>query len=113
MSMAKWSMDLEWKEHNVDLSAFDAWCKENAGAQYCGNSADSKLHLWFLEEPSEEEKAACADKWETLDDAEDEMCASYKSAEELAVAAAAKKASAKAKLAALGLDADELKAILG
>jgi hypothetical protein len=111
--MVKYTKELEWKQHMVDLEAFEAWAKANCGADYCGNSADAKLRLHFLEQPSQAIEDAIDSKWEDLDDEEHPMCVSYKSEEERKVEAQAKKASAISKLAALGLSQDELKAILG
>lgn len=111
--MVKHTKELSWKEHSVDLVALEAWMKANAGEHYCGNSADVSLKLHFLEEPSQETLDAIEAKWAELDDAEHEMCASYKSNAERLAEQAAKRESAKAKLAALGLSAEELKALLG
>lgn len=105
-------MDLEWKEHNVNLSEFKAFCVEQ-DANCCGISAHSMLQIHFLEEPSQEAKDAILAKWEVLDDAEDPMCASYKSKEELEDERNLAKQSAKNKLAALGLNAEEIAALVG
>ena len=106
-----YSMKLEWKEFNEDLRAIDAFVKLQS-EDYKGNSADSALTLWFENEPSEEIKQAIADKWDGLS-AESEEAASYQSAAQIEAEKEAKKASARAKLAALGLTEDELAAILG
>lgn len=112
--MIKFSKELEWKDHTIDLEAFEAWAKANCGEEYCGNSADSKLRLHFSEEPSQEIKDAIDDKWEELDDEEHEMCASYKSRAERAAERAAAKAAAIAALAtASGLSQDQINALLG
>lgn len=112
MAAAKWSMKLEWKEFNLSLSEVEVWMKANAGEHYCGNQAHSCLELWFLEEPSEEIKEAIEAHWDALEDNSDEAEA-YQSYEDLAADRAAKKASGKAKLLALGLSEDEVAALVG
>lgn len=109
----KYTKELAWKDHNIDLDAVNVWAKANCGEQYCGASADSAFKMHFMEEPSQEIKDAIDELWEDLDDEEHEMCASYKSKEERAEEVAAKKASGKAKLIALGLTEDEAAALVG
>jgi hypothetical protein len=104
-------MELQWKEFNVDLAALDASLRADY-PNYKGNQAYSILELWFDEEPSQEDKDAINALWAALDP-DDAMVESYQSAAQIKAASDAKKESARAKLAALGLDADELKAILG
>lgn len=111
--MVKHTKELQWKKHPVNLAAVDDWARKTLGESYCGNSADSSLKLHFTEVPSEDMIAEIDLKWEELDDEEHEMCASYKSREDKEADVAAKKESAKAKLAKLGLDADEIAALLG
>jgi len=72
MSVAKYNIEVNWKEFNVSLSMVEEWMKENAGEQYCGNSAGQTLQLWFLEEPSEEIKSAVLAYWDGLDEESDE-----------------------------------------
>ncbi len=111
--MIKYTMELAWKEHSVDLEAFEEWAKANCGEHYCGNSADQSLRLHFVEEPDQAVKDAIETLWEELDDEEHEMCESYVSSADREVDRQEKRDSARAKLEALGLTADELKAILG
>lgn len=111
--MVKYTKELAWKKHNVDLEALDAWARKVLGESYCGNSADSSLKLHFTEAPSEDAVAEIDLKWEELDDEEHEMCASYRTRSEREEAVNSKKESAKKKLAALGLDAEEIAALLG
>lgn len=117
--MVKHTMELSWKEHSIDLVALESWLKEHAGEHYCGNSADSKLKLHFLEEPSEEIKEAILDKYAELDDEDHEMVKSYKSAEQLkALAASRAEAIKQKKLGMLekswaNMDAVERKLYLG
>lgn len=103
---------LEWKEGvKVDLQALDAKMKEDFPEAYKGNQAHSHLELFF-EQISEEEKEQVMALWEALDE-EHELVASYKSKEQIAQDLLAKKASAKAKLLALGLTEEEILAITG
>jgi hypothetical protein len=104
-------MKLEWKECNVDLASLDLQLRA-AHPAYVGNQAHAHLELWFSEEPTQEAKETIEALWASID-AEHALAVSYKSAAQIQSAAEAKKESAKAKLAALGLDAEELKAILG
>lgn len=112
--LPKFSMKLDWKDGiSVSLDAMETWFKANAGAEYRGNSADDKgLTLWFAEVPSEEEQEAVQAKWDAIDEDSAEVEA-YVPMEDIQAAKAAKKASAIAKLADLGLTQDELKALLG
>jgi hypothetical protein len=111
--MVKHTMELEWKAHPIDLEALEEWLKETAGEHYCGNSADSKLKLHFLEEPSEEVKAAIEAKMEELDDEEHEMCKSYQSQKDRAEAKAkAKESAIKALAKASGLTKAQIDALL-
>lgn len=110
--MVKHNIELQWKEHSVDLEAFNAWTKEQ-DENCVGSSADSKLTLHFLEEPSQEVKDAIAQKWADMDDEEHEMCASYASLEDrLAAKAAAKQSAIQALAVASGLSEAQIKALL-
>jgi hypothetical protein len=104
-------MTLQWKEFSVDLRALDASLRA-AHPHYAGNQAHSVLELWFDEEPSQEDKDAIEALWAALDP-DDAMVENYQSAAQLKTAADAKRESGRAKLAALGLSEDELKALLG
>jgi hypothetical protein len=129
--MVKYTMDLEWKkeilsgegteespyvygdEFSVCMETMEAWFKANAGADYCGNSADSKLHLHFLEEPSQAIKDAIQAKWDSLTPASPEA-ASYKpQAQRQAEKAAAKAAAIQALATASGLSQQQIQALLG
>lgn len=111
--VAKDSMELSWKEHSVDLEAFNAAIKAQ-DSNCCGTSADSnKLTVHFIEQASEEAKAAVAAQWAELDDEEHAMCASYKSQAQKASEKEALKASGKAALIALGLSEAQVNAMLG
>jgi hypothetical protein len=104
-----YQMNLQWKEHNVDLQAFDASLKVSY-PHYAGNQAHSILELWFNEEPSQDDKDLIQMMWEDIGP-DHAMAQSYKSRDQIQADKEAKKASAKAKLAALGLSEDELKAM--
>lgn len=110
--MVKHTLELQWKDHSVNLEALNKALKE-LSSDCCGCSADSSLKVHFTEVPSDEVLAAIKAKWAELDDPEHEMCKSYKSQADLLAEKEAKKQSAKAKLAALGLDAEEVAALLG
>jgi hypothetical protein len=112
MSVAKYSMKLEWKEFNLDMNSVEAWMENNAGEHYCGNSAGSALELHFEEEPSQAEKDAIAAYWAALEEESDEALV-YQSKAERDADKAAKKAAGKAKLLALGLTEDEIAALVG
>lgn len=111
--MVKYTKELEWKSHKIDLEALEAWAKANCGEHYCGNSADASLKLHFLEEPSNEVIEVIDAKWAELDDEKHDMCTSYRSLADCIAEKEAKRQSAKAKLATLGLDAEEIAALLG
>ena len=111
-----YSIDLQWLDFSVDLRTVEAWMRANAGADYCGNSADNDLTLWFNNEPSDDIKAAIQAYWSGLTNASPEAT-NYQTAEQIAAAAAATKAanlaSGAAKLKALGLTDDEIAAFQG
>jgi hypothetical protein len=104
-------MEMQWKSFNVDLGAIDASLRA-AHPAYTGNQAHKCLELWFTEEPSQSDKDAIQAMWDGLHQDSSEV-KSYKSEDQIKADKDAKKASAKAKLAALGLSADELAALLG
>lgn len=104
-----YSMKLDWKEFNVDLAALDAWFRGES-EDYKGNSADAALTLWFENEPSDEIKEAIQAKWDGLE-SDSAEAVSYKDMAQIKADQAAKKASGKAKLLALGLTEDEIAAL--
>jgi hypothetical protein len=108
----KHTIELEWKAFNICLETLETWLKANAGEHYCGNSADSKLSLHFMEEPSQEIKDAIQAKWDEIDESAAEATA-YKSLEDRIAEREAKKASGIAKLVALGLTEAEAQALVG
>lgn len=116
MSQAIHSIELAWKEFSINMDKVEAHLRANLSSAYCGNSAGAKLTLWFIAEPSEDDKAAVELYWESVH-ADSEEATSYQTAAQKATAEAANKtakvSSATAKLLALGLSADEVKAILG
>lgn len=106
------TLDLQWKEFNISLPKIREWVDANISAPCVGISANSKLEIHFSEEPSQADKDALQAYWEALDENSDEA-QEYVSMQAILADKAAKAASAKAKLAALGLTEDEIKAILG
>lgn len=107
-----YSINLEWKEFNVNLQAVEAWMKANAGAHYSGNQASRTLELYFSEEPEQSVKDDVQAYWDLL--AEDaEEVTSYKSQEDVLAEIATKKASGRAKLLQLGLTEEEVSALVG
>ena len=114
MSVAQHTLELDWKEFNMSLSAIHSWMQTNAGEEYCGLSANNKLQVHFKNEPSQEEKEAVTNYWEALDEESDEAV-NYQTAEEIKTDVNAIKATAKstasAKLLALGLTEEEIAAI--
>mgnify|MGYP001557762578 CR=1 FL=1 len=106
-----YKIDLQWKEFNVDLESLDQQLRSDYST-YVGNQANSLLELWFSEEPNQEEKDAINTLWNAID-IDHAMTQSYKSASQIKSEKDSQKASAKAKLAALGLTEDELQALLG
>jgi hypothetical protein len=106
------SKQLEWKEFSVDLKAIDAKFKADYPNNYAGNQAHSIMELYFTEELTEQMNTDIDAYWDDLT-AESAEATSYQSAAQLAQVTATQKTSAKAKLAALGLTEDEIKALVG
>jgi len=106
-----YKLELPWKQFNVDIRAVDAQLRLDY-ASYAGSQASYTLELWFNEEPSEQDKTDIQAMWDGITE-ESEEAQSYESQADIETARLAKVASARAKLAALGLTEDELKAILG
>lgn len=110
--LPKSSLKLKWKSHNINIVKFTNLINL-IEPSCCGISAGDELTILFDKEISEEIISIINSKWLELDDPEHEICKSYKSREQLEAELLAKKQSAKAKLAALGLDAEEVAALLG
>lgn len=106
------TLNLQWKEFNVNVDAVKSWISENLSAEISGVSANNTLQVHFIETPNEEDQTALNAYWDGLTE-ESSEATSYQSMADLEADRMAKKASAKAKLEALGLTEDELKAILG
>jgi len=109
-------INLQWQSFNVDLNTVDAWMKANAGAQYCGLSANSQLQIHFNMDPGSTIASDIAAYWAGLNSGSPEAT-NYESQSARASAAASARASALAsatsKLEALGLSANEIKALIG
>jgi hypothetical protein len=102
---------LEWKEFNVDIESVSNSIKTIAGDTFLGIQSHDCLELWFSEEPKEDVKDAIADFWKKIKKTSF-VAKNYESKEEALKTKEAKKASAAAKLLALGLDEEEVQAIL-
>jgi len=107
-----YSIDLDWKNINIDLNTVNAWLKANAGTNYAGLSADSQLHVWFTDEPPQDFISAVQNYWNSLDEKSAEAT-NYKSSADRKADVENKAISAKTKLKALGLTDDEISALLG
>jgi len=55
-----------WKEYRVYLPSLSLWLQSNIGATFSGLSADYSLTLWFLSEPSEQQKSDIDSQWDAL-----------------------------------------------
>lgn len=105
-------IELEWKDKPVALPIVEAKMKAKY-PDYSGCSAHEKLVLHFnvasLDQAITDE---INEYWDGLRKNMNEFT-KYKTKDEIAEEKKAKKQSAKAKLEALGLDAEEISAILG
>lgn len=106
------TLELQWKQFSLSLPAVRAWIDANLTAECVGLSANNKLEVHFSEEPSQTDKDALQAYWDGLDENSTEA-QEYTSMQAILADKAAKAASAKAKLAALGLTQEEIEAILG
>jgi hypothetical protein len=73
----KYSIELDWKNHDVDLSALHAWFKDVLNESYTCVSGNRALKVWFLSLPSEEDTFLVNAIWEELDSCEHEMCKKF------------------------------------
>jgi hypothetical protein len=105
------TIQLDWKEFKVNLEKVNEMAKI-IDESCCGLSANSKLEVHFLEDISKEKEQELKDYWDSISEDSDES-KSYKSAAEIQDDLNKKKESAMAKLTKLGLDAEEIKALLG
>lgn len=85
--MIKRNVELEWKAHNVNVSAFEQWCRANSDC--AGVSAHSKCVVHLTEDSQAQEDAIRA-KWDELEDDQHEMVVSYKSRAQLEAQASAR-----------------------
>jgi hypothetical protein len=106
------NIELEWKDKPVSLPIVEAKLKAKY-PEYCGCSAHSMLVLHFdCDSLPEETIEEIKDYWDGLKKNMNEFT-KYKTQADLDVEKKSKKESAKAKLTALGLDPEELSALLG
>ena len=110
------NLNLSWKSFNVSCDSIKTWLEANVETEFLGMSANSSLQIHFEQEPLQEEKDNLQVYWDALSEESDEAT-SYQTGEQIKAAQeadkAAKVASASAKLAALGLTAVEIQAIVG
>lgn len=109
-------INLPWQSFSVDLNTVNAWMVANAGAHYCGLSANSMFQAHFTQEPGDELRVEIASYWSALNTSSPEHTNYVSEADRVTAAAsakAAKLASATSKLEILGLTADEIAAIVG
>lgn len=111
-----YDLNLQWKSFNVSVAKIREWIDANITTECVGLSANSMLQIHFSEEPSQQEKDDIQAYWDLIDEESDEAV-EYQSAQQIIQAAAADKAakiaSARTKLAALGLTDAEIDAIIG
>ena len=81
MSVAKYKMELSWKEFSLNLADCEVQFKALGGEHYCGNQAHGVLELWFLEEPSQEVKDALSAYWDGLEASDSEATSYYPAAD--------------------------------
>jgi len=111
-----YSINLNWQTFNVDLSTVDTWIKAHAGINYCGLSANSSLQIHYSAPIDDATIDYVTAYWTGLSESSPEATNYQSEADRKAAAAAAKAsllASARTKLEALGLSADEITAIVG
>jgi len=107
------NLELQWREFNVSLPSLMIWIGANITSTQCvGLSANSSLQIHMEFEPNEQEKLGLQSYWDGLTDQSQEA-QDYVPSVDLEAAKQIKKASAEAKLIALGLTQDEVNAILG
>lgn len=104
-------IQLEWKGFNLDLRAVEAKMKSDYPS-YVRNNAYSVLELYFSDEITQEEQDEIVAYWNGLT-SESPEALSYQTKEEIEEERLAQAASAKSKLAGLGLTEDEIEALLG
>lgn len=106
--------ELPWKEFNISLPALKAAVDVLIPGKCCGLSiaTGSVLNVNFDEEITEEQWQLVVDMYADVDE-DHAMATDYVAQATIDADTAAKKASGKAKLLALGLSADEVVAMLG
>lgn len=63
-----YSLELEWKEINLNMEAVETHFRANAGIYYVGNSAGENLILHFSQEPDQSVKDAVQEYYDELDE---------------------------------------------
>lgn len=108
--VGKFKIELAWKEFSMSLTDVNAWMIANAGSAYCGTQAHSVFEIWFTDVPSQEIQDQVVAYWDSITPESAEAVA-YVSGDTIKAAAVSAKASAHAKLAALGLSQSEIEAL--
>ena len=73
----KYSIQLDWKDHDINLTALDCWFKDALSEAYKCISGDKTLKVWFSKLPTEEDTFLVNGIWEELDDIKHEMCRDF------------------------------------
>lgn len=62
-----YSMILDWKEFSINLDYIESFLKDKFAEIYAGNSANQQnFILWFSEDPSEDQKKAIYEYWDSI-----------------------------------------------
>lgn len=93
---AQYTIELSWKEFNLDIDSVKAEIASIAGENFCGCAADYGLQLFFLEEPTQEVKDLISTYWDSMDSEAPEAQA-YVSVNDIEAAKQAAKISAVSK----------------
>lgn len=88
-----YSILLDWKNFNIDLPSIEAWVKTQSD-NYVGASADSRLTLWFSQQPSAELETTVRNKWATIHEESPEATAHNQAAQLRAIKAQVAKVTA-------------------
>jgi hypothetical protein len=75
---AKYSIQLDWKDHSVDLSTLNQWFKDALSESYKCISGNKSLKVWFSSLPTEEDTFLVNGIWDELDDMAHDMCKEFR-----------------------------------
>lgn len=107
-----YQLQLNWHPFSLNLQQIDTKFRTDYPNNYVGNQAHSVLELYFENELTEQMKTDIQTYWDSLT-AESSEAIGYISFSSIQEDRTTKKVSAKNKLLALGLTADEVKALVG